>query len=586
MTISIKNIIFLGILSISCGMPLFGMEERRPLPAQEVSLYTLLKLDNNATEEQIKTAFTNLQNAQIESGFKDEENFFSVALAYKILSNNELRECYDNYGYIVAYNDLRMKGYSQKVDLEVKAKIEEYQNVLQKSLMSMDTLTIQIDTKKVNDFYQANLFKGTPELCDTLRDYIAQNYYNLARGLYAVKYKRNQVLEYIKQGLNFALAESYFSNELKALQNELQNQTKSQTELSPVGFQWHQSRESKAYVDNQREIVLNFLNDTNAKVLNALKDKEAFETPTTFCKKIYEYLDALANYDVQVDLKNDLVFLRKRYMCGEFTYKAAEKLRKMSQGTIWYSYGLQHRKILCQKALGHISCLQNLNKYRNTKRSIESDIVKIQGLLDSWYTQGGCLVDFFTKPEIPFDLCKDVWIGMIDDIGRFDADIQDVMLNSTYQLTVRCSREHYYDEIINISSKALANQYIQSRADFVAQYKRLIDSIFNEVFDTCHRGLRTKHENKASAETLADHIIQNYFTIQHAPSQSIKTMFEDILSVYTRLEPEMKWDKMYELAKSCLTFDKWPQHIQIHRLFITMRTFKARYETLKARGRI
>ena len=85
-------------------------------------------------------------------------------------------------------------------------------------------------------------------------------------------------------------------------------------------------------------------------------------------------------------------------------------------------------------------------------------------------------------------------------------------------------------------------------------------------------------------EALAD-IIQNYFKIQYMPSQSIETMFDDIFLVYTlRLEPEKKWDKMYELARRCLTFNRWPQHIQKHELFTTMRKFITNYEELKANG--
>ena len=92
------------------------------------------------------------------------------------------------------------------------------------------------------------------------------------------------------------------------------------------------------------------------------------------------------------------------------------------------------------------------------------------------------------------------------------------MLNCTYQLTVRCLSEHYYDEIKAISSKALANPHVRLRDDFVAQYQELIDSALNNLeqcsifFKTYHCEFRIKYENKASAEALAD-IIQNYFKI-------------------------------------------------------------------------
>ena len=99
--------------------------------------------------------------------------------------------------------------------------------------------------------------------------------------------------------------------------------------------------------------------------------------------------------------------------------------------------------------------------------------------------------------------------------------------------------------------------------------------------------MQQKYEAKnVPTESLANTIMQNYFTAQYIVPQSISEMFDDIFLVYTRLEAEMKWDTMYDLATRCIAFDRWPQDILEHRLLTTMRTFIARYEQLKAQGRI
>ena len=384
-----KNILFLIILS--CFTGLFAMEERQPSHGQGVDLYLLLRVNNDATTQDIDTAYKALEHREIMSGFKTVDYFFNVVRAYKILSNDKLRNIYDNRGPSAADVALYATGYPHATDLAVRTRIAKDQD----DLRSKDDNALLKLIKEVNAYYRGHLFMGTAKLCDTLRDCIAQNYYNLAHGLFCnVGYNHDVVLEYIKQGLNFALPESPASNALKAFRNKLQKPIESKTKSPRVDLQqWRPS------TNIQREAALHLLDDTNAKILNIVEGREAYETPTMFCKKIYEYLDAFANYTMPASLEKDRNFSRKRHLCSGLTHSAAEKLLEMSKDTIWHIYGLQHAKILCQKASDHTLHLQNIKRYRDTKQTIESSIITIQGSLDAWYTQGSCLVNFFTSPK-------------------------------------------------------------------------------------------------------------------------------------------------------------------------------------------
>ena len=224
-----KNIILFMFLAGVTG--LLGMEECQPLPPQGVDLYAYLRVNNDATTQDIDTAYKALEHREIMSGFKTVDYFFNVVRAYKILSNNELRNIYDNRGPSAADVALYATGYPHTTDLAVRTKIAKDQD----DLRSKDNDALLELIKEVNDYYRGHLFMGTAKLCYTLRDCIAQNYYNLAHGLfYNVGYNHNVVLEYIKQGLNFALPESPSSNALKAFHDKLQKPIESQTKSPRV----------------------------------------------------------------------------------------------------------------------------------------------------------------------------------------------------------------------------------------------------------------------------------------------------------------------------------------------------------------
>ena len=70
MDISIKKIIFSCVLSIASGISLMAMEERQPLPTEEVSLYAYLRIKNDATAQEIKAAYKTLEHEEIISGFR------------------------------------------------------------------------------------------------------------------------------------------------------------------------------------------------------------------------------------------------------------------------------------------------------------------------------------------------------------------------------------------------------------------------------------------------------------------------------------------------------------------------------------
>lgn len=619
MTISIKNIIFLGILSISCGISLFGMEERRPTEA--VSLYEYLSVKNDATAQDLDMAYKALEDEEIRSGFKTLDYFFDAVQAYKILSDNELKQVYDQHGYASAYNQLILKGYPQKIDEDVQSRMKKYQYELKNN--PKDTVSFQDSTKKVNAYYQAQLFMGTRALCNELRRVIAQNCYDLARFLYGIQLCRHirayevqqgiQICAYIDEGLRFALSDSPLVRELASLRKKITDRAeqsmkkiedgkgilviprknfyiyesseikkrkiKEKDDTKKVARKQKQSKSPRLEkVDDEQKNkaktsfsdklkIMGLLENNNKNLAYILENMPPAWTPKMLFEKICEVSERRDNNDDTMNLlQHDPDIVRARFIGGQLLQRAAKKLFEKSQRTPWVYYGLQRAKILCQKALDHISLAQGINEYNDMHTHIQNELAVIQKRLNTWYGQKKAVYDFFNL-DIPLDICKDVLIGLINDAETLDDQTRNTVFICVNLLAIRYISDGRYFDALALINNALEKSYAQS----------------TDAFEKCIK-LKSSIEDQISRfQRLFNGSSDENFDMS---DKFLSEMFADIISIYTRFERNKKFDKMYDLAKKCLTFDRWPQSVREHKLFTTMQSFSAIYEMKKAQGRI
>lgn len=581
MDISIKKIAVAYLLSISWSMPLLGMEHRHP--AQAVSLYAHLNIEPNATAQEIQAAYKTLEDKQIESKSVDLERFFKVAEAYKILSDEEIRRLYDSNGYPAALFRL---GQKERLPDQIARNVEAARELLQHHLTEVkayDPVEFKAKIEEANNYYQANLFMGTSELWYVLRDTLAGNYYKLISYLIGIKYDSAQICEHINRGLCFASQNSTIRKEL----------IKFKTRLSPEedSKKSHVSQKSEPNIFKNYKVDPIILSEmhTNKNRIVALIKRTDYVSPKMFYETVCKCSDDVRKYDsIMHVFKNDPAFVRARYRCGDLTYRAAQQLFKMSEGDVWFCYGLHHTKVLFKKALEHIVFLGNTSKQRITKDDVEREMNILQPHLNYLYKEGSHLRAFFNNPVVDLDICKDVCDVMLDEIEKLDPETQHSALDSIMCLVERYVSENRYDYLLSIGYKVLTKlgKFATKGDDRFQKLKDYMLKIEPLQFFEARIDFLAKHEANMQSDVLADSIMQNYFSVSSLMPYSVHEMFGDILFAYLRLEREAQFDKMYALAKHCVAFDQWPRHIKEHRLLPTMQNFIARYEKLKAEGRI
>lgn len=75
------------------------------------NLYEILEVESSADEKKIKQAYKKATlKVHPDKGGKNNEEFFKVSLAYKILGNKEIRKIYDEFGLKEAQIALNFEG--------------------------------------------------------------------------------------------------------------------------------------------------------------------------------------------------------------------------------------------------------------------------------------------------------------------------------------------------------------------------------------------------------------------------------------------------------------------------------------------